>query len=151
MHGKERCTVPQPLNPFVSPSMAPAAPSLDPAAPEAALSTAAGGETLSCSPRAGKKIRIEPTSLLGPKALLTISHLSQARSALAESAFGGFMPQIFNPTTKLLPIFPSLLEALHCAGTDCIQHPLLPSPPSSTASLRPGKRSSTSHKSECGK
>lgn len=35
----------------------------------------------------GKKNRIESTFLLSPKAPLTISHLSQARSALAENPF----------------------------------------------------------------
>lgn len=46
--------------------------------PEAAVSIAANGETLSCFPLSRKKIRIESTFLLSPKALLTISHLSQA-------------------------------------------------------------------------
>lgn len=75
-----------------------------------------------------KKIRIESTFLLSPKALLTISHLSQAHLLQLKILSEVFMPQIFITTSKLFPIFP-----LFSSRRDTV--PVLTAPLSSAATF----------------
>lgn len=91
-----------PLQPYVCRSNCP---------PEAAVSIAANGETLPSFPSSGKKIRLESTFLLSPKAPLTISHLSQTRSALAERFHATYIYSYIK-ITPCLPLFASRCYAV---------------------------------------